>query len=94
MIRQQQVAEDRSLLEVETAVFGSVDIAAREVRRQQVRCELDAMKICFQAGVSAPSGSVPPSPVRLASVVDRCDRRPSGFFMARWVRKQNSPAQG
>ncbi len=49
LIRQHQVVEQRTLLEHKAAVLWSVHIGAGEVGGQQVRRELDAMKIAFDA---------------------------------------------
>ena len=43
-----EVVEDRPGLELEAAILRALDLGAGEVRRQQVRRELDAVEIGFQ----------------------------------------------
>ena len=44
LVGEQQVGEDRSLLDLEVVLVGPVDLGSQQVRRQQVRRELDARK--------------------------------------------------
>ncbi|MCY1177074.1 hypothetical protein D9M73_173690 [compost metagenome] len=48
-VRQYQVVEDRALLEHEAAGFRAVDFRTGNVGRQQVRGELDAVELRFDA---------------------------------------------
>jgi hypothetical protein len=48
-IGQDQVVENRPALEFESAFLGAVDLGAGQVGRQQVRGELDAVEIAFDA---------------------------------------------
>ena len=48
-VRQHQVVEDGSLLEMEAGFLGTVDLGPRDVTRQQVGGELNTVEAAFQA---------------------------------------------
>ena len=45
LVGKHQVVEDWPLLKMERAVFGTVDVGAGDVARQQIGCKLNAMEV-------------------------------------------------